>query len=96
VDANFLHLRSVNDVADHFFYSREYISRSFQKYFNTPLYDYILNRKMMHCCTLLQQGELVESAARKAGFHNLSSFVKVFRKRYGCNPSEYKAYQHPL
>jgi AraC-like DNA-binding protein len=44
----------------------------------------------------LQQGELVESAARKAGFHNLSSFVKVFRKRYGCNPSEYKAYQHPL
>jgi len=96
VDTNFLNLRSVNDVADHFFYSREYISRSFQKYFNTPLYDYILNRKMMHCCALLQRGESVETAARKAGFHNMSSFVKVFRKRYGCNPSEYKTSQHPL
>lgn len=90
VDTNFLTLRSVEDVVKQFFYSREYISRSFQKYYNTSLYDYILNRKIMYCCTLLQEGELVQVAARSAGFCNMSSFVKIFRKYNGCTPSEYK------
>lgn len=91
IDANFLQIHSVSDVAAHFFYSREYISRSFRQYYNTPVYEYILKRKILYCCMLLEDGENVETAARSAGFGNMSSFIKVFRRTNGCTPSEYRA-----
>jgi len=90
IDEAFPQIHSVNDLADRFFYSREYITRIFRQYYNTPLYEYILRRKLLYSCTLLRQGFTVESAASQAGFRNMSSFIKVFRKFHGCTPSEYK------
>lgn len=90
IDGHFLELSSATALCEKFFYSREYISRSFRRYYNTPIYDYILQRKLLYCRTLLEKGEGVESAARKAGFSSLAGFVKLFKKQYGCTPSEYK------
>ncbi|MBQ6847654.1 MAG: helix-turn-helix transcriptional regulator [Clostridia bacterium] len=89
IDKNYLTIHSVTEVAQKFFYSREYVSRSFRQYYNTPIYEYILKRKMIYCCILLQQGEHIENAAHRAGFYNMPSFVKLFRKFNGCTPSEY-------
>lgn len=91
IDGNFIHIRSVAELADIFFYSREHLTRSFHRYYNTPLYEYILRRKLVYCCSLLKDGMSVEQAAAEAGFHNHSSFVKAFRKIKGCTPSEYQA-----
>lgn len=91
IDKNYLTIHSVTEVAQKFFFSREYISRSFRQYYNTPIYEYILKRKMIYCCILLQQGEHIENAAHRAGFYNIPSFFKLFRKFNGCTPSEYKA-----
>lgn len=91
IDENFLKIHSVEELAKQFFYSREYISRSFRKYYNIPIYEYVLERRMLHCASLLRSGENVESAARHSGFGNMSSFTRLFRKFNGCTPSEYKA-----
>ena len=90
IDSHFLELPSASALCERFFYSREYISRSFRRYYNTPIYDYILQRKLLYCRALLEKGAGVESAARKAGFGNLAGFGKLFKKHYGCTPSEYK------
>jgi AraC-like DNA-binding protein len=90
VDKNYTTIRTVEELTKHFFYSREYISRSFRKYYNTPLYDYILERKISYCASLLLKGETVENASKNAGFNNLSSFIKIFKKYYNLTPSEYK------
>ena len=90
IDENFLSIHSVEDLTEQFFYSREYISRSFKQYYNTPIYEYILGRKMLNCEMLLKQGASVETAAHASGFHNMSSFFKLFRKMNGCTPSEYR------
>ncbi len=90
VDNNFTKIRSVNELSNQFFYSREYISRSFKEYYNTPLYDYILARKTSLCASLLLKGETVDNSSKNAGFINVSSFIKVFKKFYGVTPSEYK------
>ena len=93
VDANFASISSVDTIAEKFFYSREYISRSFKKYYNTPLYKYILSKKLLLCRTLLRNGDSVESAARRSGFSNMSSFVKLFKKHTGMTPSEYRTHR---
>ncbi len=91
IDENYLLIHSVEELSERFFYSREYISRSFRRYYNTPIYEYILDRKMLHCTALLRQGASVEAAAHGSGFGNMSSFIKLFRKMNRCTPSEYKA-----
>lgn len=90
IDIHFLELSSASALSEKFFYSREYISRSFRRYYNTPIYDYILQRKLLYCCALLKEGARVEHAAAAAGFGNLAGFGKLFKKHYGCTPSEYK------
>jgi AraC-like DNA-binding protein len=45
---------------------------------NTPIYEYILRRRMLHCTMLLRQGMRVEDAAHSAGFVNMASFTKLF------------------
>jgi len=90
VDENFVRIRSVGELSEHFYYSREHITRLFRQCYNTPLYDYILHRKVLLCCSLLRQGESVDKAASLSGFNNMSSFIKVFRRFSGCTPSEYK------
>ena len=55
-----------------------------------PIYDYILEKKMLHFKHLLLKGEGVEAAARICGFSNMSSFSKLFKKKNGCTPSEYR------
>lgn len=90
IDMHFLELPSASALCEKFFYSREYISRSFRRYYNTPIYDYILQRKLLYCRSLLEKGEGVESAAFKSGFGNLAGFGRLFKKQYGCTPSEYK------
>ncbi len=91
VDENYLKISSVEEIAEKFFYSREYLSRSFKKYYNTPVYEYVIGRKMLNCTALLRKGESVETSARSSGFNNMSSFIKLFKKFNGCTPSEYKA-----
>jgi AraC-like DNA-binding protein len=93
IDKNYLQIESTGALADKFFYSREHISRAFKRYYNTSVYEYILDKRLLYCQACLKRGESVELAAHHAGFVNMSSFFKIFKKRCGCSPSEYKAKQ---
>ena len=94
IDKEFTNIDSTTDIANKIHYSREYITRNFHQYFNTTLYEYILKRKLVYCCSLLRQGISVEKAAALSGFRNMSGFNRIFRKYNGCTPSEYKARKH--
>ena len=90
IDREYTNINTITELAEKFHYSREYITRGFNSYFNTPLYEYILKRKLLHCSNLLIHGESVEKSARLSGFNNLSGFTRMFKKYNGCTPSEYK------
>lgn len=90
IDENYVSISSVSDVAEQFFYSREYVTRVFRKYFNTPIYEYIIKRKILFCCSQIRLGRSIEEAAAEAGFHNTSSFIKLFKKNMGMTPSAYR------
>ncbi len=93
IDEEAIHIHSVSDLAERFFYSREYITRVFRKYYNTPLYEYIIRCKLLHNCALLERGISVEEAAALSGFHNMSSYIKQFRQFTDLTPSAYRAQQ---
>ncbi len=89
IDENYLNINSVSKLSENFHYNKEYLTRSFRKHFNIPIWDYIIKRRLMYCCTLLDGGEFISAAALKSGFYNRASFTKLFKRYLECTPSEY-------
>ena len=90
IDENYTTLSGVEEIAAHFFYSREYLSRLFRRTLNTTVSDYLLDKKLTHAKHLLERGESVTNACFAAGFRNMSSFIRNFRDYAGVLPSVYR------
>ena len=93
IDHHFRELRSVDEIAAHFFYSREYISRLFRKHFNTNVSEYIKARRIAYSQSLIEQGHPISEACYQSGFENMSTFIRSFRSIAGVTPSEYRKKQ---
>ena len=78
------------EIADHFFYRREYVSRSFKEFFNSNLSDYVTSLKIRHSQELLRKGVSVTDACFKSGFRNMSTFTSSFRNLVKMTPSAYR------
>ena len=91
VDKNCGQIASVTQIATHHYYSREYVSRLFKKYYNIPLSRYLTDRKLDLACSLLEQGKSISFAFDSSGFHSMSAFLQAFRQRTGLTPSQYRS-----
>ena len=94
VDENYLTLNSISDIANHFFYSREHVSRTFKECFNTNLSDYLTTLKICHSKQMLEQGASVTEACYQSGFRNMTTFTSAFRSQVFMNPSAYRKQMH--
>ncbi len=94
IDESYTTLGGVEEIAAHFFYSREYLSRLFRRTLNTTVSDYLLDKKLTHSKKLLEQGASVTDACFSSGFHNMSSFIRNFRDYAGVLPSIYRKRFH--
>lgn len=89
IDENYAQIRSVSDVSERFFYSREHLSRTFRSHFNVSLSEYIVKRRISESLGLLEHMSVAD-ACYAVGFGNQTSFISAFRRIVGCLPSEYK------
>ena len=94
IDSNFSQISSVTDVAEHFFYSREYVSRSFAKYFNTTISNYITKRKVAKSQELILKGLPMIDISYQVGFGSVSTFIRSFKTVTGMTPTEYRSFQN--
>lgn len=90
IDHNFSAISSVSQIAEHFFYSREYTSRLFRKYFDTTISDYIMKRRVAESQVLILQDMPMIDIAYQVGFGSLSTFIRAFRSVTNMTPSEYR------
>jgi len=90
IDTHFAEINSVNDVAEHFFYSREYVSKLFKKHFNTTILDYVHKRRIAKSRELIADGVPIIEVCSEVGFGSLSTFIRVFRSITDMTPSEYR------
>ena len=90
LDAHYTEINSVSEVADHFFYSREYVSRLFKKYYDTTILDYIHKLRISKSRTLIAEGMPIIDVCYAVGFSSLSTFIRAFRAATDMTPSEYR------
>ena len=90
IDENFAEIDSVSEIAAHFYYSREYVSRIFRKYFNTTVSDYINQRRIAHSQFLIEKGMPLSDVCYRVGYGSMSAFIRSFKEIAHMTPSKYR------
>lgn len=92
LQANFDRDVKLQEISDHFYISREYISRKFKQEFNVNISDYLVRIRINKAKSLLKNSQLkIYEIANMIGYQDDKYFRKVFKKVEGITPNEYRA-----
>jgi two-component system response regulator YesN len=82
---------TVQTVADHVFLSPEWLSTLFKKNAGMTFLDYVTHLRMEKAKALLQDVSLkIYQISSEVGYRDTVYFSKLFRKKFGCTPKEYR------
>jgi len=82
---------SASDVARHFSYNEDYISRLLKRYCGCSLKTLISRMRMDHVRYLLAETDLtLAEIGDRSGFADYKQFLKYFKYHEGCTPSEFR------
>jgi AraC-like DNA-binding protein len=82
---------SIDDIADHFHFSRQYFSKLFRRVMGVPPHTYLTELRLRQAEQLLALPDLsVEAVASNVGFNDPYYFSRCFRQHLGVSPSQYR------
>ncbi len=90
VEENYASIRSVEALAEHFYYTREYVTRIFRRYYNLSPGDYIEQCRIREAEIRIADGERVADACFAVGYRSISAFSSAFRRVTGKPPSAFR------
>lgn len=71
--------------------NRTYLSQYFNREANTSFHDYVNGMRTDHAERLLSETDLpMDKVAEMSGFGSKQTFYRMFRKRYGCTPAQFR------
>lgn len=79
----------LDDIADHFYMSRYYLSHYFRKETGFTLIQYITNQKITAAKKMLKSGMSVTDVAMRLSYNSDSHFISIFKKMTGTTPKRY-------
>jgi YesN/AraC family two-component response regulator len=91
VDFNYHEQLSLSSLAKQFNANPSNLSAQFKREKGIPLTDYITAKRMEHAVSLLcSSGLYIEEIAGRCGFLDVSYFNRLFKRRFGMPPGEYR------
>ena len=82
---------SLTEIARGMYLSDSYLSRVFKSAVGVSFQEYLNRARLEHGVeSLLYTTKSVAEISEECGFANPSAFNKLFKKTYGCAPTEYK------
>lgn len=96
LDVNYSEKLKLKEVAHNLGVHPNYLTRVFHEKYGVTPKQYLLNLKLQKACQLLRTTDLpVAVIAGSMGFDDGLAFYKLFKKAYGCAPSEYRHREKP-
>lgn len=82
---------TLEDLANQVHLCRSESCRLFKRYMNESMFEYLLSYRIEKSLELLKDPRLdVTQAAGAVGFSNPGYYARIFRRRMGCTPVEYR------
>lgn len=89
IDRNYQSPVSLDTIAQHFFVSKEHLSRIFKSHTGENISAYILRKRMEKARELiLEKGLEIKNVAEIIGYSDLAYFYRVFKKHFGVTPGD--------
>ncbi|MBO5008640.1 MAG: helix-turn-helix domain-containing protein [Clostridia bacterium] len=83
---------SIADLAESLNYSPSYTSSLFKSRFGDNFTQFLLNYRMEKARDLLDNTNLkINDVSTRVGFATYNNFARMFRKKYGISPGDYKS-----
>lgn len=80
-----------SEVAEHFFFSKEYFCRLFKKNTGMTFNQYVTQCRVIHAEQLLKDTDArISEIAQEVGFSDEGSFIAQFKKYYSKTPGNYR------
>ena len=84
-------IRSLQEVATHFGYNKDYLSKLLKRTVNQSYKNLITTFRLEKSSEMLAHTEKpIYQIAEDCGFSNLSFFYQKFQNFYHCSPAEYR------
>ena len=81
----------LQDFADKYFFSKEYLSRLFKSVNGIGISEYLTEVRMKRACELLKQQDIkITDIAQRVGYPDKNYFSKAFHSYYNMTPSAYR------
>ena len=85
-----IHLKELADLCH---MSESAFSHFFKRKTNLSVIDYILNCRISKACVLLSNSSnTIEEISYECGFGNVSNFIRIFKKKKGLTPANYRLF----
>ena len=95
INENYMHEIRLSDMASLAGMSPSAFSRFFKLHTGRNLTDYIIDMLLGYASRqLVDSTNSIAEISYSCGFNNLSNFNRIFRKKKGCSPSEFRENYH--
>lgn len=86
---------TAQNIAKHFGYSFDHLNHLYKSITGETLGNTLLNLKLQKAEALLKNTTLpVQVISEYLGYQNVPSMIRIFKKRYGMTPLQYRKYVH--
>lgn len=86
---NYLLPLKLEEISQHFGYSKSRFSHIFNEFFDCKLIEYINGLRCRHALTMLREkNTTITDIALASGFDSTRTFYRAFQKCFGCTPNE--------
>lgn len=94
IDNHFSEDLSLEEIAEMSGFSKYHFSRLFHDFTNMPFYKYVNWKRISYAEQLLSNPELsATQVAIQSGFASQSAFIRMFKNRNGCTPTDFRKMQ---
>lgn len=91
VEEHFGERITIEDAAAICYYSKSHFMKYFKQYMGMSFISYLNDYRLSRAAAeLLSSDDGITAVAERCGFDNLSYFNRLFRRRYGMTPGEYR------
>ncbi|MBQ8208556.1 MAG: AraC family transcriptional regulator [Clostridia bacterium] len=90
INDNYMLDLSIKQMAEKLFISQGHLGRVFKKATGQSVQEYIVDIRLKHAKHCFAENMSVTEAAGSCGFSDVSNFSKLFKKRVGISPQQYK------
>ena len=78
---------TIEKIANSLHISKTQVSREFKGAVGTSVYDYVLTKRLILFNKRLGKEKNIQKLSQECGFHDYSSFYRLYKKRFGISPT---------